>query len=598
MSSHDTDTLDGTPIDVRAEKAPVLIVGSGPAGLTSALALARSGIRSIVVTRYAGLAHTPRAHITNQRTLEILADLGVEQQVGEAGRLLEDLPYNIWLLTLGGPEILRTTAWGAGTADQARYRQASRHLPVDLFQHQLEPILADAAVATGLVDLRFGHEFLSLEQDAQGVDAKILERHSGRRYAVRADYLIGADGAKSRVLRDAGLEVRGEFDLARFSFAWIKADLSRYVAHRPGALYWGADNDHCTWILVDGYDEWIAGWGVTDPEPPSHEVVLENVRRSVGDPLVEIEIKHVSTWGVNHAAAEQYSAGRVFCAGDAVHQHPPTNGLGSNTSIADGYNLAWKLALVIDGVATPTLLDTYSTERAPVGRQIVDRAWESLQMVFSLAPQLGIVPGLSTEEKWEIVNSIEENSPRGRQLRETIARFRDTMDFSFNAHAIELGYRYDVPGAPESVGEAPNPDGVLYIPSTEPGHHLPHAWVECGRRRVSTVDLVGHGKFTLIVGREGDGWETAAERIRAEYGLVIVTQIIGGAGGSRDFLGEWAKVRGVQDDGCILVRPDGHVAWKAVHGFDVDGLVRALGVALGRQSVGSEEAPVLAGSPS
>ncbi|MDT7844526.1 FAD-dependent monooxygenase [Streptomyces justiciae] len=236
----------------------MLIVGAGPAGLTTAL------------------AHTPRAHITNQRTLEILADLGVEEEARTRGRVLEETPYTVFLLTMEGPEIARTTAWGAGLKDQTRYRRA-------------------------MVDLRYGHEFLSLTQDDGGVDATIVERRSGHEYTVRTDHLVGADGANSRVLSQIGLSVRGEMDLVPQVSASIKADLIRYVAHRPGALYWA-----------------------------------------------------VSTWSMSHAAADQYSVGRVFCMGDAVHRHPPANAPGSNTSIADGYNLAWKLHLVLTGAVPPS----------------------------------------------------------------------------------------------------------------------------------------------------------------------------------------------------------------------------------------------------
>ncbi|MGR6974018.1 FAD-dependent monooxygenase [Streptomyces cynarae] len=163
----------------------MLIVGAGPAGLTTALALGLMGVRSIVLTLHLGLAHTPRAHITDQRTPEILADLGVEEEARARGRVLEEMPYNVFLMSMEGPEIARTTAWGAGLKDQTRYRRASRHLPLNLFRHELEPVLARAALATGTVDLRYGHEFLRLAQDDGGVDATIVERRSGAEYTVR-----------------------------------------------------------------------------------------------------------------------------------------------------------------------------------------------------------------------------------------------------------------------------------------------------------------------------------------------------------------------------------------------------------------------------
>ncbi|GAA2311332.1 hypothetical protein GCM10010234_64760 [Streptomyces hawaiiensis] len=504
---------DAFPSPAQApERAPVLIVGAGPAGLTTALALGRMGVRSIVLTRHLGLAHTPRAHITNQRTLEILADLGVEEEARARGRVLEEMPYNVFFMSMEGPEVARTTAWGAGLKDQTRYRRASRHLPLNLFQHELEPVLARAAVATGMVDLRYGHEFLSLTQDDGGVDATIVERRSGHEYTVRADYLVGADGANSRVLSQIGLSVRGEMDLAPQVSARIKADLTRYVAHRPGALYWAVDPDYAMWAMVNGFDEWVAGWSVPHGHVPDHDEVVARIRHSVGDPRLAVEIKAVSTWSVSHAAADQYSVGRVFCMGDAVHRHPPANGLGSNTSIADGYNLAWKLHLVLTGVADASLLDTYSSERVPVGRQVVDRAFTSVGQVHSIGAAIGLRPEMT--------------------------------------------------------------------------QHLPHAWVEFNRRRMSTVDLVGQGRFTLIIGRRGaarrgEALAQAVDRASALYGLPIVVRVIGSDRAYRDPLGERASVRGIEDDGCLLVRPDGHIAWRARSGPDPDALLDAVARTLG-----------------
>lgn len=549
-------------------EVPVLIVGSGPAGLTTALALAKTGIRSMVVTRHAGLAHTPRAHITNQRTLEILADLGIENEILEVGDRLEDIPYNVFLMTLAGPELARTTAWGAGTKDQARYRAASRHLPLNVPQHRLEPVLAAAARDTGLVDIRHSHEFLSLAQDTDGVNATVLDRTSGSQLEVRAKYLVGADGARSRVMSEVGLSVRGETGLGTQCFAWISADLSTYVAHRPGELYWSVDPHFVTWIAVSQWDEWVVGWPAAEAATP--EEVVARVRDSVGDPHLAVEIKSVSTWTINHAAADVYSAGRVFCVGDAVHQHPPTNGLGSNTSIADGYNLAWKLHLVLTGVAGDGLLDTYTTERAPVGRQIVDRAFTSLREVFSIGPIAGLSPDMTLDEKWAAVRSLDLATEDARDRREALREAMKLMDYNFNAHGVELGYRYSgdailEPEGPDGGAVVPDPgttDDLVYVPSTAPGEHLPHVWLERNRRRFSTADLVGVGRFTLFTGPGGGTWSEGAELAARAFGFRIDVCVVGADAGYRDPCGDWAAISGIGSHGCLLVRPDGHVAWR------------------------------------
>ncbi|AVV44209.1 FAD-dependent monooxygenase [Streptomyces sp. ID05-04B] len=565
------------------ERTPVLIVGSGPAGLTTALALARMGVPSIVLTRHLGLAHTPRAHITNQRTLEILADLGVEEEARAKGRLLEELPFNVFVLSMEGPEVARTTAWGAGLRDQARYRRASRHLPLNLFQHELEPVLAQAAIATGLVDLRFGHEFRSLTQDDDGVDATIVERRSGHEYTVRADYLVGADGASSRVLSEIGLSVRGELGLNPQVNVWIKADMSRYVAHRPGVLFWATDPDYATWIMINSFDEWVVGWPVPDDFVPDRDEIVARIRHFAGDPHLPVEIKSIDRWTISNAAADQYSAGRVFCMGDAVHRHPPANGLGSNTSIADGYNLAWKLRLVLTGVADASLLETFSSERVPVGRQVVDRSFASVREVFTVGPTIGLRPDMTTPEKWATVRALHDDTEEASGKRAALARTLERlMDLQLNALGLELGYRYAVPAGDDDTGDdCGTVDETEYRPSTAPGEHLPHAWVEFNRRRMSTVDLVGKGQFTLITGRGGEAWTQAADRASALYGLPIVVRAIGSEHGYRDPLGEWAAVRGIDDDGCLLVRPDGHIAWRARSGVDPDALLDAVARTLG-----------------
>ncbi len=183
----------------------------------------------------------------------------------------------------------------------------------------------------------------------------------------------------------------------------FKTDLSHLVAHRPSVLYRimrpGADVGGIGMGLlrmVRPWNEWIIVWGYDiDGEPPAvtDGSATAIVRDLVGDPDLEVSIDSAALWTVNHANATRYSQGRIFCAGDAVHRHPPSNGLGSNTSVQDSFNLAWKLATVIRGEAGPDLLETYTAERAPVGRQIVERANLSRDQFGPLFDALGVLGG-------------------------------------------------------------------------------------------------------------------------------------------------------------------------------------------------------------
>lgn len=401
----------------------VLIVGSGPAGASAALALSSYGVPNIVVTRYASLADTPRAHITNQRTMEVLRDLGVEQDVIAQATPQHLMGNTTFCTSLVGEELGRVRSWGNDPLVQAAHELASPTRMCDMPQHLMEPVLVDAAVARG-TSLRFQTEYLSHTQDADGVTATVRDRLRGDTYEIRAKYLIGADGGRSKVAEDAGLPMSGQMGVVGSINIVFEADLGKYTAHRPSTLYWvlapgatvggiGAGLVRC----VRPWNEWMIVWGydVTAGAPDLTTEYAESVvRQLIGDDEIPVTVKSSSAWTVNEMYAETYSQGRVFCAGDATHRHPPSNGLGSNTSIQDSYNLAWKLKLVLDGTASPKLLDTYTTERAPVGKQVVTRANRS---IGETAPIFEALDGLSPqtpEQLWANI-AARKDSRRGRR---------------------------------------------------------------------------------------------------------------------------------------------------------------------------------------
>ncbi|HJT94818.1 MAG TPA: FAD-dependent monooxygenase, partial [Mycobacterium sp.] len=364
----------------------VLVVGSGPMGAATALALATYGVRVHVVTRWNWLANSPRAHITNQRTVEVLRDLDVEDEAAKYATPWELMGDMVFTTSLAGEELARLRICGTGEDRVGDHIQASPCTMLDIPQSYLEPVLVKNAAARGAC-FSFNTEYLDHVQDEDGVTAHVEDRLSGRRYSVRAKYLVGADGARSKVVDQLGLPLEGHMARAATAYVQFEADLSRYVAHRPSIIHWAVTpaasfGEIGLGLLraVRPWSTWIAGWGfdMSAGEPDfSEEAVVARIRSFVGDPELEVEIKSTSTWHVNQAYATSFSSGRVFCGGDAVHRHPPSNGLGSNTSIQDGFNLAWKLAFVLHGHADQSLLATYSAERAPVGQQIVVRANQS-----------------------------------------------------------------------------------------------------------------------------------------------------------------------------------------------------------------------------
>lgn len=560
-------------------RTPVLIAGAGPAGLTLSLALSRYGIPHMLLEMFPGAAHTPRAHITNQRTMEIFRDLGIEEAIKAKATPADGMWSNAWITTMAGTEIYRSEAWGAGEEHAARYAQASPCGMCNIPQNIMEPVLIEAIEAAGVADLRFSHRLESFVQDEEGVTAVVVEVQSGVSYRVRADYLMGADGARSKVAEALALPfegqmgVGGDAGIGEVVYVWFKGDLGKYCAHRPGAMFWSVDMyNGATFVNVAPWDEWIAGWSM----PPGttfdadQETILNRVRSVIGDNTVDISIKGVSRWTMNKMWATRYGEGRVWCMGDAVHRHPPMNGLGSNTSVADGYNLAWKLKLLLEGKAGPELLRSYEQERQPIGERIVNRAWDSAMGFWGrfYAEFLGIEPGATPEQLQRALLQLHEDSPEGDARRAGFERIKqEVLEPAFNALGIEVGYRYRAGARVDDGSAEPLVEGhpdVDYVPTTWPGARLPHAWIEKGRRRISTLDLVGRGQFVLLTGRGGGAWFEAAQATLHSSGVLVnVIQIDSRFGAVRDPLGYWARVRGTAADGAVLVRPDGHVAWRA-----------------------------------
>ena len=571
---HDGLAETATP-ESNVVETDVLIIGSGPAGASAALFLSELGVDNIMVTKYRWTANTPRAHITNQRTMEIFRDLDIEDQVKADAVPHEMIGDTVFCTSIAGEEIGRILTWGNHPARHAEYELASPSMNCDIPQTYLEPILVKNATARG-TQTQFSTEYLSHTQDDDGVSVQVRNRLTGHTYTIRAKYLIGADGARSKVAADIDLPMEGQMDIAGSMNITFKADLSELCGHRPSVLYWVIQPGSSTGGIGAGlvrmvrpWNEWLIVWGfdISQGVPEvSEEDALQVVRNLIGVPDLDAEITGISLWGNNEQYATEMHRGRVFCAGDATHKHPPSNGLGSNTSIQDSYNLAWKLAMVINGQAGPALLDTYTPERAPVAKQIVTRANQSGREFMKLIDALGIADDMSTEAMDAAIASRKDQTSQGAAKRQAIREAMEIKNYEFNAHGVEMGQHYESTAVVSDGTPRPEPtrDPELYYePTTHPGGRLPHCWVGDSQNKYSTHDLAPYGQFTLFTGITGKPWAEAARQVAAQLGITLNTVVIGPGEEITDLYFDWERLREVQEDGVVLVRPDKHVGWRS-----------------------------------
>jgi putative polyketide hydroxylase len=518
---------------------PVLISGGGPVGLTASLLLSQHGIRSLLVERHPGTALTPKARGINARTMEVFRQCDIDASVREAGLAEGRLGLIVWTETLAGKEIERRVP-GRATAKNMAATPVRNCLCA---QDDLEPVIRRFAEAAGPGTLRFNTELTSFSQglDAEGSDAVtgiLTDRITGAETPFQARYLIAAEGAQSRVRRALGVSMIGEEKVYDSVNILFHADLTQWVAHRPAALYFVEQQDlRATFLTINGRDRWgflihsakQFGWRAEDFTP---EFCTKLIRQGIGIPDIAVSVLGVSPWEASAIVADRYRVGNAFLAGDAAHEMPPTGGFGLNTGVQDVHNLAWKIAAVLRGKADETLLDSYGAERQPFGRIVTQNA---------------LANALST----------------GRHARQSNVLPRREF---LNEQGLIFGASYDSMAVlPDDTPPVDVDDPVTdYVPSARPGGRAPHVRLTRGHELISTVDLFGP-HFVLLAGRNGDAWRQAAQAIGTSW-PPLVGYTIGGDGDLSDPDGNWHDVYGVDADGAVLVRPDGHVAWRSRSG--------------------------------
>jgi 2-polyprenyl-6-methoxyphenol hydroxylase-like FAD-dependent oxidoreductase len=514
---------------------PVLISGGGPVGLTASLLLSQHGVRSLLVERHPGTALTPKARAINARTMEIFRQSGIDSAIRDAGLAEGGMGLIVWAETLAGKEIER--------------RVPGRAIPKNMAvtpvrnclcaQDDLEPVIRRfAEQAGGPGALRFNTELTSFSQGPSAVTGTLTDRTTGAQLPFTARYLIAAEGAQSRVRRALQVKMTGEEKVYDSINILFHADLTQWVEHRPAALYFVEQEElRATFLTINGRDRWgflihspkKFGWQPQDFTP---EFCAALIRKGVGIPDLAVSVLAISPWEASAIVADRYRVGGVFLAGDAAHEMPPTGGFGLNTGVQDVHNLAWKIAAVISGKADDKLLDSYHAERQPFGRIVTQ-------------------------------NSLANAMSMGRNAR--LSKVLPRPEY-LNEHGLIFGACYQstaiVPdGTPPVVAEDPVTE---YLPSARPGSRAPHVWLTRGNEKISTLELFGP-HFVLLAGPDGEAWRAAAQAIGPTRPPLLVFTV-GKHGDLGEADGNWCEAYGVEAAGAVLVRPDGHVAWRSRSG--------------------------------
>ena len=514
------------------EDVPVLFSGGGLVGLSTAMFLAQHGISSVAVERLRGGSPVPRAAFFHMRTLEMFRSAGIEDRVREqSSKEFEPEGAIVLMDTLAG-KVLAGLIPSLNEGVEAL--SPCRRLFVT--QPGLEPILRARAEQAGASVIE-GHEVIGIDQDADGVTATIRDVASGDEQRIRAKYLVGADGAHSKVRDLLGIEFDGRGVFSNAITIYFHAPLAQHVVGKALSVIYVKNAELSGFFRMDkdGNSGFLVVNTVGDtsrPEAasPANDVrperLIELVQLGAGVPDLPVTIDGFARWRATSDVARRYQEGRVFLAGDAAHLMPPNGGFGGNTGIHDGHNLAWKLALVLKGIAGPRLLTTYETERRPVGKFTVEQAYT--RYVTRSATYLG-------------------------------AKDFQPLANDFN---IELGYIYrsaaiiaedDIEQGSEDPRESQG----------RPGSRAPHVWIEKDGpsttlgtgQRISTLDLFGRG-FVLLTTPGGAAWVDASRAAARQIpGLDFDAHVIPSP--------EFATAYGLGDNGAVIVRPDGFVAWRS-----------------------------------
>lgn len=514
--------------------AAVLIIGAGPAGLALAIELGHRDIACIVIERNDRVGYAPRAKTTNVRTREHMRRWGIAAELAAASPLGLDYPSDVAFVTrLAGYPLARfENAFYCNPAKNSLYSEHAQWIP----QYAVEKVMKSHAQSLASVRFYFSHELDSIVQTSTGVIAEVRDIATGTWCTFTSDFLVGADGARSKVRDAIGAKMHGTYGLSRnYNIVFRAPGLAQAHAHGKAIMYWQVNDDVPSLIgPMDQGDTWFfMPTNIKEGVKLSNTEAADLIRRATGIDL-PYEILSSDEWVASRLLADRYRDRRVFLIGDACHLHPPFGGYGMNMGVADGVDLGWKLAAVLDGWAGAGLLDSYESERGSVHEFVMDETVANHAVLGSQLAQSG----------------MEADSDAGAAMRTTIgAAIQQNKIREFNTLGVVLGSSYDDSPWVIPDGSPPAPrHHQNFVPSARPGSLAPHAWLPDG---TSLYDGFGSG-FTLLV--LATGMTSSVNALIADAAVVGMPLTV--------LAPESAPWFDLYGSALALVRPDQYVCWR------------------------------------
>jgi flavin-dependent monooxygenase StaC len=511
------------------QETDVLIVGGGPVGMALALDLKDRGVNFMIIDAGDGSVRHPKVSTIGPRSMEFFRHWGVADKIRNAG-WPGSYPLDVaWVTQVGGHEVYRLDR---GTADSRPLPDHTPELDQICPAHWLNPLLMREVGVYPDGPLWMQRKLDGFVDHDDHVAATITDLTDGSTLTVQTRFLVACDGASSPVRKACDIASPTHYETQVFRNVLFRApQLREQLGHRNALVYFPMLSSSLRFPMraMDGRDLYNIVVGV-DGSEQSTQPAMSLVTSAIAFDT-PVEVLFDSEWHLTHRVAEQFRVGRVFLVGDAAHTLSPSGGFGMSTGICGAADLGWKLAAELDGWAGPGLLDTYQTERRPIAVQSLEEANVNLQRTM----QRPLPPGLHLD------------TPEGERARAEMAQELEHSDVGreFDTPRIHFGYRYTSPiVVPDPV--APVPDSPAWQPSTVAGSRAPHAWLKTG---VSTLDLFGRG-FTLLCFAESDR-RAGVEHAFADRRVPLETTVCGDA-----------KTAELYEYPFVLVRPDGHVAWR------------------------------------